>query len=106
MPEDAEDVLADPKFDRWLADRLQETRQRCLLCGDSADDRHHIQYLPEQRVVHLCRECHGKVHERDGFHDELQPDRDLKSLSAEERNRLQREENAGQVEVVTDISDV
>jgi len=33
---------------------------------------HHLCYSP-QITVDVCEECHAKIHNRDGFHDELAP---------------------------------
>jgi hypothetical protein len=35
--------------------------------------KHHISYLPEV-VINVCSSSHSKIHHRDGFHDELEPD--------------------------------
>lgn len=36
---------------------------------------HHTSYYPEE-TIDVCRECHGKIHDQDGFHDDLIPERD------------------------------
>lgn len=45
------------------------SRSKCFFCGKPATDRHHIFGGPNRNnsekyglVVHLCRECHDKIH--------------------------------------------
>lgn len=49
----------------------------CMVCGSSYDrdymEGHHTSYDPEERVL-VCRDCHNKIHHKDGFRDDLIPD--------------------------------
>lgn len=45
----------------------------CEVCGDySRLQRHHTSYSPEERIS-ICSDCHYKIHQKPGFHDELNP---------------------------------
>lgn len=47
----------------------------CHICFRERDtlQEHHISYDPEI-TMQTCIECHSKIHNEDGFHDELMPD--------------------------------
>ena len=46
---------------------------------------HHTSYDPEETML-VCDTCHAKIHHRDGFHDDLQPE--MSRSEAEERGLL------------------
>lgn len=101
---------ADPPrtFEEWFDEELAQERLRrqCLLCGSLETEQHHIQYRPTQRVVYLCKSCHRSVHRTPGYHDELEPEQEFKSLSAEDRREIGREERRGEIEIIRNIDDV
>lgn len=46
----------------------------CYCCDyRGPTDTHHASYYPE-RTVEVCPSCHRKIHQCDGFHDELKPE--------------------------------
>jgi hypothetical protein len=46
----------------------------CFICLENTDvDQHHTDYQ-ENTTVSLCRSCHSKVHQTEGFYDHLKPD--------------------------------
>lgn len=47
---------------------------------------HHTSYLPEETML-VCNSCHTKIHQTDGFHDDLKP-----SLSRGEFDRIKANE--------------
>ena len=55
---------------------------------------HHTSYNPERTVL-LCSQCHGSVHHKDGFFDELAPDRSREWLKYE----YEREKSETSVQV-------
>jgi transcription elongation factor Elf1 len=54
-----------------------EQHELCLLCGETTlvelMDTHHVDYAPE-KVVRVCRECHRRIHQEPGYHDDLAPE--------------------------------
>lgn len=46
----------------------------CFICGVSDTVSHHTSYEPEV-TIEVCSRCHGKIHRKEGFYDELAPDR-------------------------------
>lgn len=53
---------------------------KCQICGEDKELlEHHVSYTnrgglyPIEIVVDICMDCHHKIHNRDGFHDELDP---------------------------------
>lgn len=52
----------------YVCDRRSDTFQELQL------QEHHTSYNPERTVL-LCSKCHGRVHHRDGFFDDLEPSR-------------------------------
>lgn len=47
----------------------------CHICFRDRDplQDHHISYDPEI-TIQTCLECHSRIHNEEGFHDELKPD--------------------------------
>lgn len=46
----------------------------CRLCQNEAElETHHCSYLYDI-TIEVCPECHGKIHQENGFHDELKPE--------------------------------
>lgn len=59
-----------PGSDRVAGRRKQP--ESCYTCEDDWEIIHHVSYDPED-TVKVCRSCHGKIHVREGFHDDLDP---------------------------------
>jgi hypothetical protein len=54
------------------------TGEDCEVCGEEIVNsysrrEHHTSYQPEETIV-VCSSCHRKIHETDGFRDDLKPD--------------------------------
>lgn len=62
---------------------------QCELCGDHGTDTHHTQYWPEE-TMQVCHQCHMRIHFRDGFHDELQPERSRPNNYETTKARIER----------------
>jgi hypothetical protein len=93
------------KLELDVAITNQSQEVECHICGrDSSTftemsmNEHHISYNPE-KTVWLCAECHGSVHHRNGFFDDLQPDRSSDWLNYEH----QREKSETSVQVELDV---
>jgi hypothetical protein len=66
---------------RDLSESLQTASplegRECAICakprGDSKQmDRHHTNYERDEWIP-LCQECHARVHDEEGFYDQLAP---------------------------------
>lgn len=66
-------------------------KKSCLICGDDAVERHHVQYRPVQVLIHVCHSCHLKIHQRKGFYDHLAPEKERKSFSFAVRREMEWE---------------
>jgi hypothetical protein len=59
----------------------QENVTKCVLCGkplgafNSDTILHHIQYEPSEKIVHVCRSCHRKIHLNHDKYPDLAPSR-------------------------------
>jgi hypothetical protein len=67
-----------------LEEMRRENREnaiKCVLCGKplgvfSSDTiLHHIQYEPSEKLVHVCRSCHRKIHSNHEKYPDLAPSR-------------------------------
>jgi len=67
-----------------LPNSIENNIDKCPLCGKIGFKKyyrdkppgfidHHTSYEPEKTML-VCETCHGKIHQKDGFHDELEPD--------------------------------
>jgi len=60
-----------------VGEPAREQVELCLLCRETVDidlmDTHHISYTPE-KVVRVCRGCHRRIHQEQGYYDELEPE--------------------------------
>mgnify|MGYP006275030087 CR=1 FL=1 len=69
-----------------VGDRVDPTTEECPLCGDEVEahriEEHHVSY-EEDVTVTVCRTCHTKIHNTDGFATDLEPDMSLEE--AQER---------------------
>lgn len=46
----------------------------CLLCGrENRLQQHHLSYYPNQTMT-VCKHCHDRIHNKDGWNDHLKPD--------------------------------
>jgi len=52
---------------------MTEKSNECVICGADETITHHTSYNPEE-TAQVCRSCHGKIHRRKGFRDDLEPD--------------------------------
>lgn len=56
---------------------LEERGEVCPLCDKlcypSDIQEHHVSYVPEE-TMRICRSCHAKIHNCEGFRDDLEPD--------------------------------
>ena len=53
---------------------------KCRVCHSESKNchNHHTSYDPEKTIV-VCAECHWKIHNKDGYHDRLDPVRKYKN---------------------------
>jgi len=60
---------------------LSGTPEKCGICGIDFTKRtlelHHSSY-DENEAHYICSDCHSKVHHKDGYFDELNPDKTRK----------------------------
>lgn len=63
------------KMDRRTVVGADVEFETCSVCQDQSTElqKHHVSYQPE-RTIRVCSSCHGKIHDRDGFHDDLKPE--------------------------------
>ena len=74
----------------------------CSVCSREITPRtgvfHHTSYEPERGVT-VCNLCHSKIHRRDGFNDDLEPD--LDRSTAEERGLITKGFTGDKMKVTT-----
>lgn len=48
-----------------------QTDDICALCGNDFCklEMHHIQYIPEEIIIPLCKKCHSKIHHGNKFQE-------------------------------------
>jgi len=73
---------------------------RCSLCGyiGQGFSLHHTKYRAPETVCIVCSDCHSKIHHKDGYYDELEPDT-KRSEAIEQRHKPLR--NMKSAKVVT-----
>lgn len=77
----------------------------CINCGDASTTDHHTSYQPEQ-TVRVCHACHWRIHNVDGFRDDLEPEQARpENYETDEKDTVTARTPTGIVEDVDALAD-